>query len=198
MQTKICSVCKQEKPLDDYYIRRDRNKPIARCSDCNRIATQKSRAKMTPEQKRKNYAASARSYIQHARNGDIRPIINHKFSGIRGTAKFKNVPFDIDIDYLVNIFKQQNGLCYYTGRKMDINSGLGTTHVSLKNRPYQFSLDRLIPEKGYVKGNVVWCGWLVNTCKNMFTEQQFYEFCKEVLDFKLQKLHLDIDRTFPI
>ena len=145
---------------------------------------------MTNEQRRKGWAASAASYAKHAQTGNIRPIIQHKLSGFRGTAKEKNVLFNLDVDFLVDLFNQQKGLCYYTGEKMELTSGLGTTRVSLNNRPYQFSLDRLIPEKGYVKGNVVWCGWLVNTCKNMFNETQFYDFCEKVLTNRLKRVNI--------
>lgn len=46
------------------------------------------------------------------------------------------------------------------------------------------SLDKLDPSKGYIKGNVVWCSYLINTMKQNMTEEQFYTFIEGILKFK--------------
>ena len=46
------------------------------------------------------------------------------------------------------------------------------------------SLDRLTPENGYRKGNVVWCSFLLNTMKRKMTEDEFYELLKQILSYK--------------
>ena len=53
--------------------------------------------------------------------------------------------------------------------------------TTLANSPQQMSLDRLSPKKGYIEGNVVWCMFLINTCKNMLTEKEFYNMCRDIL-----------------
>lgn len=37
------------------------------------------------------------------------------------------------------------------------------------------SIDRLIPSKGYIKGNIVWCISAVNAFKSTLTEKEFIE-----------------------
>lgn len=83
---------------------------------------------------------------------------------------------DIDPDFLVLLYHKQNGLCYYTGQPLEWDSY--GKRVPTKN---SLSVDRLDPEKGYNKSNVVLCTYAVNTTKGHHTETQFYDFCQSVL-----------------
>lgn len=86
---------------------------------------------------------------------------------LKNNANRKHIPHNLDWKYLKKIWGKQNGLCYYT--KLSMTSG----------KKYNFqrwdaaSLDRKIPSLGYVKGNVVWCIFGVNSFKNSLTERQF-------------------------
>jgi len=195
MEYKRCSVCKELLPLTEFYIRRDRDKPIARCKKCNSLASKQSKAKLTNEQKQKILKDRADWYAEQAREGNLKPILQHKMNSYKGNAKRSNVPFDITVGYLLSLYEEQEGKCYYTGEVLNIKTsgGLGKK-TTLANRPNQISLDRLDPVRGYVEGNVVWCTYLINTCKNMYSEIEFYKICKQVLCHRgLLKECLDLD-----
>jgi hypothetical protein len=68
----------------------------------------------------------------------------------------KNVPFDISIEDVEEIISEMK--CFYLGVPLKKNQGK-LTHDSL-------TLDRVIPNLGYVKGNVVACSHRANTIKN--------------------------------
>ncbi len=81
-------------------------------------------------------------------------------------AKEKNVPFDVDTKYLITIapencpiFKTRLQWAYIGDRS------------STDDRP---SLDRIIPEKGYVKGNVAWISLKANRIKSDVNETDLY------------------------
>jgi len=120
---------------------------------------------------------------EQIRNGNFKVYLTAKFNSYKHSAKEKNVPFNLSIKYLVNLFDMQKRLCYYTGKPLIIrsNRGLGEKCITLPDCHYQASLDRLIPREGYVEGNVVWCGWLINTCKNLLTESEFYDICNVIV-----------------
>lgn len=78
-------------------------------------------------------------------------------SRARRRAKDSNVPFDLDIDYLLSI---PNNVCPVFGLEL---AWCAKTNIRKDNAP---SLDKLIPHLGYIKGNVSWVSWRANRIKN--------------------------------
>ncbi len=83
---------------------------------------------------------------------------------------------NLTTQYLVNLFESQAGKCYYTQNELEISGG--------KVRANTASLDRLDPSKGYTEGNVAWCSFFCNTMKGGLTEQEFYDFIRNILKNK--------------
>lgn len=91
---------------------------------------------------------------------------------------------DLTREYLVRLFNEQNGMCYYTGEKLLWNTkGVGKGHQPNNG----LSVDRLDPHKGYVIGNVVLCGHQANTSKGRRNEEEFYAFCEKVLALRKER-----------
>ena len=62
----------------------------------------------------------------------------------------KNLPFDLDIDYLINCWVENDGCCNLTGQEFDLTNYGNKGQVN----PQAPSIDRIIPKLGYVKGNI--------------------------------------------
>jgi hypothetical protein len=77
---------------------------------------------------------------------------------LRKRCKANGIPCDIDAEYLMELYKKQNGLCFYSDYPLQV---LG------RNLPknQRVSLDKVIPELGYIKGNVVLCIDRINSMK---------------------------------
>jgi hypothetical protein len=80
---------------------------------------------------------------------------------------------------LVALFKRQLGMCYYTGRTMNL--------APLHADPDGVSLDRLTPSAGYMKGNVAFCAFSVNTMKGSLSEEEFYSRIELILRLRRQR-----------
>ena len=93
-------------------------------------------------------------------------------------SKEKGLVFEIDINYIKELYSKQSGKCYYSKLPLNIvknqESGL---HDSFK-----MTLDRLDPEKGYVKGNVVWCAYCINSFKLNMSKDKIVEVCKAIIN----------------
>lgn len=76
-------------------------------------------------------------------------------------AKKRNILFDIDKEYLKSIYPKNNRCPI-----LDIDFQLGFLNEIKKNKDYAPSLDRIIPDKGYVKGNLVIVSFIANRVKN--------------------------------
>lgn len=78
-------------------------------------------------------------------------------------AKGKGLPFNLDAEYLDSIYPKDN-LCPALRTPLEWGDDNGR-----ENSP---SLDRIIPTKGYVRGNVQWLSRLANTIKTNATTAQ--------------------------
>ncbi len=85
-------------------------------------------------------------------------------------AKVKGLPFSITQDDIIVPTH-----CPYLGTELTMNARRGTKRDSV------CSLDRIIPELGYVKGNVEVISHLANTMKQAATEEQLLSFAKTIL-----------------
>lgn len=119
--------------------------------------------------------------------GDIWEKIGDTIARCKRKCLKNNLPFNITTDYLLNLYNQQNGKCYYTNENMVVTIG---TRTLLLNTA---SLEKLNPIKGYTIGNVVWCTYLVNTMKQNMNELEFYKYLKTILINK-DKLKNDLQK----
>jgi predicted DNA-binding protein YlxM (UPF0122 family) len=133
-----CSKCKKVKPLSEFIINRRGQKYEYRLSYCHSC------------RRRQSYLSI---------NVNIERYLHEKQRRLKTWCKKNNIIFEIDDSYLFELYKEQNGFCFYTCVKMKWGFGRGIDRENL-------SIDKIIPEKGYVLGNVVLCTVRGNTIKN--------------------------------
>lgn len=76
--------------------------------------------------------------------------------------------FNIDEEYIKEIWEKQNGRCYYTGIEFNTNDKYSNP-----------SIDRIDSSKGYIKGNICICTSIVNKAKS---DLSINEFKKMIID----------------
>lgn len=84
-------------------------------------------------------------------------------------SKKKKVPFNLDYKLLISLYHMQQKRCFYSKILLDISKE--------PRNPRTLSLDRVIPEKGYTKGNVVFC----LDCINMFKSNYKWSELKDII-----------------
>lgn len=85
--------------------------------------------------------------------------------------------FDVDRNYLVNLWHEQQGRCAVSGMPMQTQSG-----TREEKNPYRASLDRVDNNLGYVRGNVRFvCHW-VNNAKSTWTDDVFDQFIGAIVE----------------
>ena len=92
----------------------------------------------------------------------------------RARAKNKNLPFDIDLAYIRSIVSSH---CPVFNIPLEWSLRRGAGPVALSNSP---SLDRIVPERGYVKGNVWIISHKANAIKNSATHEELKLVTKAV------------------
>lgn len=98
------------------------------------------------------------------------------WSRIVQRAKKRDLEINITIEYIWDLFIQQNQKCALTNLDIILN----TTYKSMRNGLCTASLDRIDNTKGYTIGNVQWVHKDINWMKNDMTQKEFINLCKLV------------------
>jgi hypothetical protein len=87
---------------------------------------------------------------------------------------------EVTPEYLKEVWNNQNGICPYTGWKLELPHGSMGWKSDL--HPRRASVDRIDCSKGYIKDNVQFVSIIANYAKNSMTDTDLIEFCKAVYD----------------
>lgn len=99
-------------------------------------------------------------------------------SNLKGRIRYfgRKIDDEVTLDYLWNLFLQQNKKCALSGIELKfpvkyrgITHGEGTA-----------SLDRIDSSKEYIRGNLQWVHKDLNFMKQHFDEKLFFDYCKKV------------------
>lgn len=86
---------------------------------------------------------------------------------------------DLTVEYLKELWTGQNGICPFTGWKMELPCST-TGWRSTVEKTRRASLDRIDCAKGYVQGNVRFVSVIANLARNHYSDGEVVEFCKAV------------------
>ena len=179
LTTFICPNCGQEsdKPTSEY----NRNVKLGRNSFCSRSCSVTYGNKHRSQKHNKS-----KENIEH-----LKSISNNhrdEFTPFRYTlrnAKKRFKEFDLDLEYLKELWEIQDGICPYTKIKLTLPEYKNT----IEDARIRASLDRIDPSKGYVKGNVQFISTSINYMKNDLSHEETIEFIKTIVS----NLSLDKD-----
>lgn len=113
------------------------------------------------------------------------------FQTIKSGAKVRSIEFNITLEYIENLFDQQNKKCALTGMLLEFAENAKQHQKGFTTA----SLDRKDSNKGYIEGNVWWVHKRINHMKSSDTTLEFIEWCKKVashsesLDSELRELY---------
>ena len=93
------------------------------------------------------------------------------FNKFQSGAELRNIAFTITVEYLWEVFKEQDYQCALTGWPIGW-AEVGANHTA--------SIDRIDSDKGYVVGNVQLVHKDINMAKQQYSQDYFIEMCKAV------------------
>lgn len=176
----VCKVCRGKERKTKVYDKKTEGEKL--CKDCNTMKCYKffSKDKCSTD--------GCQTYCkdcQHKRLkqycGTFDGYINRIYRDMINNAKRRNIPVEINSEYLHKLWENQNGKCSLTGEKM--------THLAYTSRDqrkrnlYNASIDRIDSEFGYTEDNVHLVLSAINTIKWDLKMDDFIGMCKKVADF---------------
>lgn len=136
-----------------------------RCEFCNMIFI------TTPERVITKHTKSCGCVSIGKRKGSEN-ISHTLFSHIMRGAKSRNITFDVSLDFLEKLLKQQQFKCALSGRLLKCG------YSSLQD--CTLSLDRIDSSIGYTENNVQWVHKNVNLAKQSMSNQEFIKMCIDI------------------
>lgn len=95
--------------------------------------------------------------------------------------KFGYEPTDITLEFLKELWDNQDGRCPITGWKM-VLPPTTTDYAKMVLEPKTASLDRIVPGKPYTKNNVRFVCYMGNVCRHTFTDEDVRMFAEAVIN----------------
>ncbi len=101
---------------------------------------------------------------------------------IKTGAVSRSLKFSISAKFLDKLFDKQNGKCALSGVDLIIPQ-----HYSRDLKISTASIDRIDSSKGYIPNNVQWIHKRLNIMKNNLSDEEFINFCKQVVEYQQLK-----------
>ncbi len=165
---KLCKKCNDYKPATiEHFLKDKKGYFYPYCRDCKKKYL--SNRYVPSERIKLSNEELCEKNIARINISRVDKWAKHLVNSSRNNAKRYGKEFNIDEDYILKLYEEQNHKCYWYGVLLE---------PSIIHRyPAKPSLDRLDPEKGYVKGNVVISCMAANIGRNSCDADIFQNFC---------------------
>ena len=140
-----------------------RNLISGRCKSCKSCASKR----------------TAKSFPPPINSKGTKFISMTHFSSIKHGALRRGINFDLDIQYVSNLFESQDGKCALTNMPITLEPKIKGCNVDWSI--ITASLDRINNDEGYIVGNVWWVHKEANRLKNNYPMSELLNWCKLIL-----------------
>jgi hypothetical protein len=152
-ETKVCSKCNQVKHLCQFYVKyKGQEIRHSKCKNCTKEYN--SRWYSDNKDRVKEKKSTPEALKQHAEYERSRRQSNpemYLLHWAKSRAKKENLPFNLSLEDI-----RLPEYCPVLGIKLSKQAN---------TRDYSYSLDKLVPEKGYVRGNISVMSFRANRIK---------------------------------
>jgi hypothetical protein len=138
---------------------------------CLRSGNTKSCGCLQKEWCRKNAARANNAAVKARYLGKNVSLVNFQFRHYRIRAKQKGIEFNLSREEFEELIRS---VCFYCGEEP--KQRLALRRINNQDVLLRNGVDRIDPNVGYVKGNVVACCWRCNRAKGNDTRERFYEW----------------------
>lgn len=120
-----------------------------------------------------------KAYRRKYYSSDPNQILNYRLQACRRRAKNNALDFDLEIDFLFNLYLTQGGKCALTGLAFEF-----VFDKNFSKRPFSPSIDRINSKLGYTKDNVRIVCSIVNSALSEYGDHIFDTICLARMQYK--------------
>ncbi|GIV43855.1 MAG: hypothetical protein KatS3mg035_0978 [Bacteroidia bacterium] len=194
-EKRKCWICKIEKDLTSDNFNKDSVDRLGfqkACKTCQRERMAKYRkenkeyfkSKQKEHYKKEDNPARYQKYkLQYlerraSQSKSVRGKLYDLLEAARGRAKKNNLEIDIDLNFLLDLYTQQEGKCKLTNIDFTFKRREDGVHFN----PFNPSIDKINPFGGYTKNNIRLVCTIVNLALNNFGEDSFKIMCEAYIN----------------
>ena len=122
-------------------------------------------------------AAANRKRFAEKEESTILGFLTSRHRLARSNAKSRGLCFEIEVEDLLVLWKQQAGLCSISGLSLAIGGGAPNEKASI---------DRIDSSIGYTPTNIRLVCWWINQAKSSGTDGELFRWCRAIVE-KLPK-----------
>lgn len=149
------------------------------CLDCKKIRAQSSQYKELKKRYNRSDIGKQKQAMKYRKSSIFLILKNCA----RERARKAKLPFNLTVEFIISIWPKDNK-CPIMLREFNSNKNKGLNRPS----PDAPSIDRIIPEKGYVKENVQIISHKANTLKNNITDPLIFKRISSYIEESLKKI----------
>lgn len=135
----VCSICGKPKVPGDFRSPKSNGRILSKPSFCKACQRDKDAKRLA----------------------DPMAYLRKRVNDLAARSRRLEIPFALTFEGVWEIYKKQNGKCFYTDEQMAL--------FGEKDLRRSLSFDRVVPNSGYVIGNVVLCTYKANAVKQNLT-----------------------------
>lgn len=166
-QYKLCKTCGLTLSLDSFYSHRTHKDGYKNtCKSCEGI-----RKSYLRKCNINGYKDMANERLKKHRKTP-RGAMRQRYQAAQKRAKDLALPFSISVDFLMDLYNKQDGKCAISGRPL----------IFIGDFWDVLSIDRIIPELGYIVDNTQLVVNRVNMMKNNMSLTELYNLCKDIVE----------------
>lgn len=95
-------------------------------------------------------------------------------------ARNRHQEDDLDLVYLAQLWREQDGRCALSGAALDLPESSGAWERRTGD-PWKPSLDRVDSRRGYVRGNVRFVALIANQAKGRYADQDVISLARSIV-----------------
>jgi len=166
-KTGVCSKCKKEKTIEDFYKSKTTKCGYeSGCKECRRIAALNYSKTVKNSAERKEKRRLQRQRYKQQTRGDMKYMLKALMQHANARARKQNVPCNLTVEYLESLVVSH---CPITEEPLDWER----RHVINGHpTPRSPSLDKIIPSLGYIPGNCAFLSHRGNAIKSNGTIEE--------------------------
>lgn len=153
-----CFICGEYLDEDNFSHSENyeyRNHKDKRCTKCKTLQNKLARSKYSDDQK-------------------LEKTLRNRLDGAKRRAIKKNIPFDLDLEFIRKLWDEQRGLCKVSKLPMTYTLDSGRTFSNV-------SIDQINPSLGYTRDNIQLVCMSINQLKSDFDMNTVLLICSNVV-----------------